>query len=84
MRAEKGTAKKRVHVTFSIPEDVNRLLHSVVEKRGLSNFATKALEKALEEEQQTLKKAYLAANNDPDRKKVIDDWAGLDSEGWDD
>lgn len=83
MRVEKHGKRKRVHVTFSIPEEVNALLHSVVEKRGLSDFATKALEKALAEEQESLKQAYLAANKDPDRKKTIHDWASLENEGWD-
>ncbi|MES2273823.1 MAG: hypothetical protein V4487_06490 [Chlamydiota bacterium] len=84
MRVEKNKAPKKVHVTFSIPIEVNALLHSLVEKRGLSNFATKALQRALKDEQSALKKAYLAANKDPDRKKAITDWAGLDTEAWDD
>lgn len=83
MRIEKHKASKKVHVTFSIPEELNSLLHSVVEKRGLSEFATKALEKALKEERDALKKAYAAANEDPDRKQTIDDWRALDLEGWD-
>lgn len=35
---------KTVNVTFSIPENINFLLHSFVEKRGLSKFVTKAKE----------------------------------------
>lgn len=82
MRLEKHKSKK-VHVTFSIPEEVNTLLHSVVEKRGLSEFATKALQKALEEERASLKKAYADANQDPDRKEVLEDWSGIEVEGLD-
>ncbi|MBX7066775.1 MAG: hypothetical protein K1X28_06050 [Parachlamydiales bacterium] len=74
---------KKIHVTFSIPEEVNTLLHSTVEKRGLSEFVTKALQKALAEERDSLKKAYAAANQDPDRNELLKDWSDLDKEGWD-
>ena len=83
MSLQKRSLPKKVNVTFSIPVEVNTLLHSVVEKRGLSDFATKALQKALEEEQSSLRQAYAAADRDPDRKKVIDDWSVLDVEGMD-
>ncbi len=74
---------KTSNVTFSIPENVNMLLHSFVEKRGLSKFVTKAIEKALEEEKANLRAAYKEAENDPDLKETIDDWAALDGEEWD-
>lgn len=75
---------KTVNVTFSIPENINVLLHSFVEKRGLSKFVTKAIEKALEEEKNNLKAAFKEAENDPDLKETIDDWAALDGgEDWD-
>lgn len=75
---------KRVNVTFSLPESLNRQLHSVVQgkKKSLSSFVSEAIEKALLEEQEALKAAYAAANDDPDRKKVIDDWSALDNEDW--
>ncbi|HSX11714.1 MAG TPA: hypothetical protein VLF94_08375 [Chlamydiales bacterium] len=34
-------------------------------------------------EKKMLKKAYAAANEDSDRKEVLDDWSVLDKEGWD-
>lgn len=74
---------KTVNVTFSIPENINIILHSFVEKRGLSKFVTKAIEQALEKEKNNLKAAYLEAENDPDSKEVIEDWAALDGEDWD-
>jgi hypothetical protein len=74
---------KSITVTFSIPESLNRALHSLVEKRGLSRFVAKAIEKALKLERDSLKAAYAAANNDPDRKKVIEDWNSLETEDWD-
>ncbi|MBA3721356.1 MAG: hypothetical protein H0W88_03035 [Parachlamydiaceae bacterium] len=71
---------RTINVTFSIPENINILLHSFVEKRGLSKFVTKAIEKALEEEKNTLKAAFKEAENDPDLKETINDWAALDGE----
>lgn len=80
---KKKTTSKKIHVTFSIPEDVNRLLHSTVEKRGLSEFVTKALKKALDEETDLLKKAYASASEDADRNKTVEEWSDLEVEGWD-
>lgn len=73
---------KTINVTFSIPENINILLHSFVEKRGLSKFVTRAIEKALEEERNNLKAAYREAENDSSLKETIDDWAALDGEDW--
>lgn len=78
-----SSRKRNVNVTFSIPEDTNMLLHSFVEKRGLSKFVTKAIEEALEIEKNQLKAAFREAENDPDLKETIDDWAALDGEDWD-
>ena len=74
---------KKVTVTFSIPEELNDHLHSVVEKRGLSKFVSAAIEQALKEEEETLKKAYLEAEKESSRQEVVDDWAQLDGEDWD-
>ena len=74
---------KTINVTFSIPESTNALLHSFVAKRGLSKFVTNAIDKALEIEKNNLKAAFRAAENDPDLKEVMNDWAILDGEDWD-
>lgn len=73
---------KTVHVTFTIPEDINMALHCHVEKRGLSRFVTQAIEKALLEEKKSLKAAYREAEHDPDLKETTDSWAALDGEDW--
>lgn len=73
---------RNITVTFSLPESLNRRLHAFVEKRSLSRFVSKAIEHALADEEKDLKAAYAAANNDPDRKEVIKDWAILDGEDW--
>lgn len=74
---------KTVNVTFSIPEEINIALHACVEKRGLSRFVTHAIEKALKSKKNSLKAAFLDAENDPDDKAAIEDWAALDGEPWD-
>ena len=75
---------KTVNVTFSIPETINASLHSLVEKRGLSKFVTKAIESALERKKNNLRAAFREAERDPDTKETLDDWAALDGEGdWD-
>ncbi len=84
MGLEKRRVQSKIHVTFSIPEDVNRQLHRIVPKRGLSEFVTKALEAALEEATSSLKKAYAAAEQDLDRKKTIEEWSDLEIEDWND
>lgn len=85
MRAnqERQKSKQAVNVTFSIPKSTNMLLHTFVEKRGLSKFVTRAIQKALEEEKNSLKAAFRDAENDPDLKETISDWAALDGEDWD-
>lgn len=74
---------KTINVTFSIPVSTNTLLHTFVEKRGLSKFVSKAIDQALENEKNKLKAAFIEAENDPDLKETFDDWAALDGEDWD-
>lgn len=73
---------KKINVTFSIPEETNKLLHALVARKTISAFVASTLQKALEEKKQALKKAYAEAEKDPDRKKVLDDWKNLDTEDW--
>ncbi|MCX5921727.1 MAG: hypothetical protein NTX86_00120 [Candidatus Dependentiae bacterium] len=75
---------KTKNITFSLPIELVSLLQASVGKRELSKFATQAIKKALEEKNKSLKSAYAAANEDPDRIRAIKDWESLDSEseGW--
>jgi len=74
---------KKISVTFSIPVELNNMLHSMIDRRKLSRFVTQALEHALNEQKQALKEAYLQASKDPDRLKTIKEWESLEGEGWD-
>ena len=71
-----------VNVTFSIPEELNALLHVTVKRRELSRFVAEAILYAIEHKQNALKSAYDAANKDPDREEVLNDWDSIENEGW--
>ena len=73
---------KKVNVTFTIPLEINKLLHSIVGRRKISSFVAQALHNALKEELEVLKKAYEQAEQDPDRRALIKDWDAIDIEGW--
>jgi hypothetical protein len=66
------------NITLSIPVDLVEILRTRVEKRELSTFVTKALERALQEEVENLKMAYKYANEDPDRLETLRDWADIE------
>lgn len=73
---------KKINVTFSIPEDTLNTLHLLVERRKMSSFVTRVINDALAAEKAALKKAYVEAEKDPDRKKTIAEWSSLDNEDW--
>ncbi len=73
---------KKISVTFSIPVELNNMLHSMIDRRKLSRFVAQALEHALSEQKQALKEAYLQASKDPDRLRTIKEWEELEGEGW--
>ena len=75
---------KKVSVTFSIPAELNNMLHSMIDRRKLSHFVTQALQQALQEKKEALKEAYLQASKDPDRLRTIKEWEVIDGEGWND
>lgn len=47
----------------------------------MSSFVTTILNKALEK-MQSLRLEYAQAEEDPDRREVINDWKALDGEDW--
>ncbi len=73
---------KKVNVTFSIPIETQQLLQSLIGRRKMSSFVAKALDKALLEKIEVLKKAYIEAEKDPSRKEIIKDWMHAEIEGW--
>ena len=77
-------ADKKISVTFSIPVELNNMLHLMIDRRKLSRFVAQALEYALNEKKQALKEAYMQASKDSDRLKVIKEWEVLDEKDWND
>lgn len=73
---------KKINVTFSIPNDTHKALHSLVGQRKMSAFVTKVLDEALKHERESLRLAYIEAEKDPDRKSTIDDWKDIDRDDW--
>jgi hypothetical protein len=71
------------NITFFMPQDLIEKVQSIAGKRGASKFVVRAVERAVEEEMNQLRAAYLAANKDPDRIKTIEEWSPLDIEDWD-
>ena len=64
-----------VNRTFSIPFDIDRDLHRLVKKRGMSHFVSDALRKSLEERRNSLKKAYAMSNEDEGQNEAYKDWS---------
>lgn len=81
---EKNMRDRKISVTFSIPVELNNMLHSMIDRRKLSRFVAEALELALKEKKQALKEAYIQAAKDPDRLKTIKEWELLEGEDWND
>lgn len=73
---------KKINVTFSIPVETHQQLRSIVGQRKMSSFVVQAINKALEQQKGILKQAYVEAENDPDRKKTIQEWQDLDLGDW--
>lgn len=68
---------KKINITVSMPEDTQKLLYSTIGPKKISAFVSKAVAQALNKEIEELKLAYKEAENDPDRKEVLNDWAIL-------
>ncbi len=72
---------KTKNVTFSLPENVIDMMHSLIGKQKMSSFAAQALEQALEQKKESLRKQYTEAAQDADRLKTIEEWSVTDVEG---
>ncbi len=74
---------KKQNVTFSLPKETIDLMQRLVGRRKLSAFVTHAINSALEEKEEALRKAYAQANEDPDRSETLKDWSAIEGEAWD-
>ncbi len=73
---------KKINVTFSLPEDLHKKLQALVGRRKMSGFVAQAIDKELEKQTDALKQAYMQAEADVDRRRVVNDWEVLGMEGW--
>ena len=73
---------KKINVTFSLPEDTHKKLQSLVGRRKMSAFVAQAIDKELEKQVHALKQAYIEAEADVGRQKVVNDWAVLGMGVW--
>ena len=48
----------------------------------MSNFVVQAIDEALAKKAASLRSAYEAAEKDPARQEVLNDWKIFDGEGW--
>jgi hypothetical protein len=61
-------------MTFSLPEELAIKLVRRVPARERSRFLAQALEKSLQEEDESLIRACVMANQDPDVKAIEQEW----------
>jgi hypothetical protein len=61
-------------MTFSLPEDLASRLVKRVPARDRSRFLARVLEKSLREEDDSLIRSCLLANDDPDVKAIEKEW----------
>ena len=71
-----------INVTFSLPVELNDLMHRLVKKRGLSRFVSQAIQEALESKTHDLYQAYQENAQDELQNSELEDWDRLQSEGW--
>lgn len=76
-------SRSRENITISLPIELIKQLKLSVEPRKMSSYITIVLQERLDAQNEALKRAYLASNNDPETQQLIKDWSVLDVEGLD-
>jgi hypothetical protein len=64
-------------MTFSLPEELATRLVKRVPARERSRFLAQVLEKSLREDDESLIRACLIANQDPDVKAIEEEWDAI-------
>lgn len=67
-------------VTYTIPEQLDILLHARVGRGRMSQFVTQALWDALKKEEEDLVKEFLAADKDPGNIEIKKEFSGIEGE----
>lgn len=67
-------------VTYTIPEQLDALLHAQVGRGKMSKFVTQALWDALKKDEESLIMEFLEADKDPGNIEVKDSFSKIESE----
>lgn len=62
---------KKINVTLSLPVDTHQKLQSLVGRRKMSAFVAQIIDKELDKQVKELKQAYIEAEVDVERQKVV-------------
>lgn len=82
MSTRKENTLKKINVTLSLPVDTHQKLQSLIGRRKMSAFVAQVIDKELDRQVKELKQAYIEAEADAERQKVIRDWSALDGDDW--
>lgn len=69
-------------ISISIEEDLLMRLKKMVPTRQLSRFVTEAIQRDLDNHQQSIQQAYLQASQDLDRTTELKDWKKVNDVEW--
>lgn len=72
---------KTINQTFSLPIELSSELYAYVKSRERSRFVAEAIKKELEAKKESLKKAYLSANEDEGQIEAAEDWQATLDDG---
>lgn len=71
---------KAKHVTFTIPENIDILLHTKIEKGQMSKFVTQAIWDAFKKEDEALLQELLEADKDPGNREIKASFSDIEGE----
>lgn len=71
---------RRKPVTYTIPEQLDAILHAKVGRGQMSKFVTKALWDALKKDEEALIMEFLEADKDPGNLEVKQSFSGIEGE----
>lgn len=67
-------------VTFTIPENIDILLHTKIGKGQMSKFVTKAIWEAFKKDDDALLQEFLEADKDPGNKEIKASFSAIEGE----
>ncbi len=71
---------RRKAVTYTIPQNLDAILHAKVGRGRMSQFVTQALWEALKKEEHAILKEFLEADKDPGDREVRQSFSDIEGE----